>query len=62
MLTLKIACFSGIYYDELLLRKNLKTPISTPTESMYMEFGNLRVGTMIKARRINFLHYIVNRK
>ena len=36
--------------DKLLLRKILKTPISTPTESMYLELGILRIGTMIKAR------------
>ena len=48
--------------DKLLLRKILKTPISTPTEAMYLELGIPRIGTIIKARRINFLHYILNRK
>ena len=48
--------------DKLLLRKILKTPISTPTEAMYLELGILRKGTIIKARRINFLHYLLNRK
>ena len=47
--------------DKLLLRKIFKTPISTPSESMYLELGILRVGTIIKARRINFLHYLLNR-
>ena len=48
--------------DKLLLRKILKTPISTPIEAMYLELGILRIGTVIKARRINFLHYLLNRK
>ena len=48
--------------DKLLLRKIFKTPISTPTEAMYLELGILRIGTIIKARRINFLHYLLNRK
>ena len=48
--------------DKLLLRKILKTPISTPTEAMYLELGILRIRTIVKARRINFLHYLLNRK
>ena len=48
--------------DKLLLRKILKTPVSTPSESLYLELGILRIGTIIKARRINFLHYLLNRK
>ena len=47
--------------DKLLLRKILKTPISTPSESIYLELGILRIGTIIKAKRINFLHYLLNR-
>ena len=47
--------------DKLLLRRILKTPSSTPTESMYLELGILRIGTIIKARRINFLHYLLRR-
>ena len=48
--------------DKLLLRKILKTPSSTPTEALYLELGILRIGTVIKARRIIFLHYLLNRK
>ena len=29
---------------------------------MYLELGILRIGTIIKARRINFLHYLVSQK
>ena len=39
----------------------LKTPASTPTESMYLEHGILRIGTIVKARRINFPHYLLRR-
>ena len=48
--------------DKLLLRKILKTPISTPIEAMYLELGILRIGTIVKARRINFLHYLLSLK
>ena len=48
--------------DKLLLRKILKTSISTPIEAMYLELGILRIGTIVKARRLNFLHYLVTRK
>ena len=47
--------------DKLLLRKILGAPISTPIEALYLELGILRIGTIIKARRINFLHYMLNR-
>ena len=42
--------------DKLILRKILKTSISTPIEAMYLELGILRIGTMVKARRLNFLN------
>ena len=29
---------------------------------MYLELGILRIRTIVKARRINFLHYLLNRK
>ena len=48
--------------DKLLLRKILKTPSTTPVVSLYLELGILRIGTIIKARRINFLHYLLRRK
>ena len=48
--------------DKLLLRKILKTSISTPIEAMYLQLGILRIGTIVKARRLNFLHYLVTRK
>ena len=45
--------------DRLLLRQILKTPVSTPTESLFLELGILSIGTIIKSRRINFLHYLL---
>ena len=45
--------------DRLLLRQILKTPVSTPTEALFLELGILSIGTIIKSRRINFLHYLL---
>ena len=46
--------------DRLLLRKVLDTPVSTPVEGIYLELGILSIGTIIKARRINFLRYLLS--
>ena len=48
--------------DCLLLRKILNTKSSVPSESLYLELGCLNIETIIKARRINFLHYLATRK
>ena len=48
--------------DRMLLRSFLKTPISTPTESLYLELGIVDIETTIKARRLNYLHYLCTRK
>ena len=45
--------------DLILLRKFLKTPFSVPAEAVYLELGCINIGTMIKARRCNYLHYLV---
>jgi hypothetical protein len=45
--------------DLILMRKFLKTPFSVPAEAVYLELGCLNIGTMIKARRCNYLHYLV---
>ena len=47
--------------DRKLLRKILKVPISTPQESFYLELGILPINVIVKARRINYLHYLVTR-
>ena len=45
--------------DTLLLRKILKTKCSVPAEYIYLELGCLNIGTILKARRVNYLHYLV---
>ena len=47
--------------DKHLLRKILQVPISTPEEALYLELGILPIGVMIKARRINYFHYLLTR-
>jgi hypothetical protein len=47
--------------DRILLRKFLKVPISTPQESFYLELGILPLGVIVKARRINYLHYLLTK-
>ena len=47
--------------DKLLLRSILETPVSTPMEAMQLELGIMSISTLIKARRINFLHYLASR-
>ena len=48
--------------DRMLLRKLLNVPYSTPSEAFYLELGIIPIGVIIKARRINYLHYILTRK
>ena len=45
--------------DKLLLRKFLNTPVSTPGEGIMLEFGVLSIGTIMKARRVNFLQNLL---
>ena len=44
--------------DRTLLRRIFSVPNSTPIAGIYLEAGCMRIGTMIKARRINYLHYL----
>ena len=48
--------------DLMLLRKLLKTPISTPKVSLYLETGSVPLRYVIKRKRIMFLHHIVTRE
>ena len=48
--------------DETLLRKLLSAHSKTPLEALYLELGCLPLRFIIKARRINYLHYLVNLK
>ena len=46
--------------DRLLLRRIVEVPTSTPIESFYLELGLSPINAIIKARRINYLHYLVS--
>ena len=48
--------------DKYLLRKIFSSPISTPVESFYLELGCLDIETLLKVRRIKYLHYILQKK
>ena len=37
----------------------MKTPFSVPAEAVYLELGLTNIGTLIKARRCNYLHTLV---
>ena len=47
--------------DKHLLRRVLQVPISTPEEALHLELGLLPIGVLVKARRINFFHYLLRR-
>ena len=42
------------------MRKILNTGRNTPIPMLYSELGCLRIGTILKCKRINFLHYIIS--
>ena len=46
--------------DKNLLRKIFGVPVSTPIYLLYLEIGEIPIQYMIKARRINYLHYLLN--
>ena len=48
--------------EKMFFRKLLKVPRTTPIEAFYLECGVLPIGTVIKARRIKFLHDILTRE
>ena len=48
--------------DRLLLRKILAVPFSTPQEAFYLELGIVPISVVIKIRRLQYLHNLVNRK
>ena len=45
--------------DRSLLKRILAVPNSTPSAALYLETGCLRIGTIIKARRVNYLQYLL---
>ena len=46
--------------DLVLLRSILGVPKSTPKEMLFLELGVLPLRNIIRQRRLNFLHYILN--
>ena len=44
--------------DCSLLRKIFNAPVSVPREALFLELGIMNIGTIIKARRANYLHYL----
>ena len=45
--------------DKLLLRRVIEAPTSACIESLFLELGLIPLNIIIKARRINYLHYLV---
>ena len=48
--------------DESLLRNILKAHTKTPIEALYLELGCLPLRYIVMARRLNYLHYLLNLK
>ena len=46
--------------DRSLIKRILTVPFSTPTAALYLETGTMRIGTLMKARRLNYLHYLIS--
>ena len=47
--------------DKSLLRKILCTPFSTPSVSLFLELGCIDIETLVKGRRLIYLHYLAQR-
>ena len=48
--------------DLSLLRNFLNTPCTVPAEAVYLELGCQNIETIIKGRRLNYLHYLLNQE
>ena len=48
--------------DKIFFGKILGVPRSTPSEAYYLELGALPIIAIIKGRRVNYLHNILNRE
>ena len=48
--------------DLMLLRSIMKAPKSTPKEMLFVELGILPLREIIRERRLNFVHYILNQE
>ena len=47
--------------DRSFLKKLLRTPVSSPQESLYLELGILPFRSILKQRRLNYLQYLCQR-
>ena len=47
--------------DRILLKRIFEAPSSTSTKSLYLESGSIPIRFLIKAKRLMFLHYLLNR-
>ena len=47
--------------DKNLMRRIFETPEGTPTQIMYLDLECLTIPVIIKARRINYLYYLLTR-
>ena len=48
--------------DRLLLRQVFNVASSCPVEALYLELGCIPLGSIIKSRRVNYLHHLVTRQ
>ena len=44
--------------DRMLIRGILEVPSSSCVESLYLELGITPIHVILKARRVNYLHYL----
>ena len=54
-----IRCLERV--DEMLIRKLLETPISTPGASLYLETGTVPLKFILRGKRVKYLHHILTR-
>ena len=55
----------GVSKEDLIILEILEilnSPRSTPKESLYIELGIVDIETIIKSRRIHYLHYLCIRQ
>ena len=48
--------------DRILLKRIFEAPSSTSIKSLYLESGSIPIRYLIKAKRLMFLHYLLNRE
>ena len=48
--------------DRILLKRIFEAPSTTSTKSLYLESGSIPIRYLIKAKRLMFLHYLLNKE